>query len=114
MKLNLSSYTPNYAGTVSTKPGLQSQNITTAKIKAVKATSLQKKNVSFSLKAKTDGDGALSYKVTKGSSKYITVSKSGKVTLKKGCPKGNYEVTITAKGTEKYEKATKKVTIKVK
>lgn len=113
LKLNLSSYTPAYAGTVNTKYGLRTQRITTAKLKTVRANSLQQKNVSFSLKARTNGDGVLSYKVVKGSSKYITVSKSGKVTLKKGCPKGSYQVMVTASGTAKCQKATKKVTIKV-
>lgn len=75
---------------------------------------LKKKKASFSLKAKTTGDGKLTYKVTKGKAKYITVSKSGKVTLKKKCKKGTYKITITAKATSKYRKSTKVVTIKVK
>lgn len=113
LKLNLSTYSPTYVGTLGTKYELKSQKITTAKIKTYKAKDLLLKKETFSLKAKTNGDGDLSYKVTKGSAKYITVSKAGKVTLKKGCPKGNYQVTITATGTSKYKKATKKVTIKV-
>lgn len=90
------------------------QKITYKKCKQYKAKSLKKKKVAISLKAKTTGDGKLTYKVTKGSKKYITVSKSGKVTLKKGCKKGTYKITITASKTKKYKKATKVVTIKVK
>ncbi len=90
------------------------QNITFRKCKQYKAKNLKKKKVEFSLKAKTTGDGKLTYKVTKGSKKCITVSKSGKVTLKKGCRKGVYKIIITASKTEKYEKATKLVTIKVR
>ena len=68
----------------------------------------------LALKAKTSGNGKLTYKVTKGKSKYITVSKTGKVTLKKGCKKGTYKITITASATEKYKAATKVISIKVK
>lgn len=97
-----------------TEEKISVQNITYKKCKQYKAKSLKKKKVVISLKAKTTGDGKLTYKVTKGSKKYITVSKSGKVTLKKGCKKGTYKITITASKTKKYKKATKVVTIKVK
>ena len=40
--------------------------------------------------------GTLTYAVTKGSSKYISVSKNGIVTLRKGCKKGFYKIRITA------------------
>ncbi len=77
-----------------------------------KAANLKKKKASVSLKATSLG-GNLTYKVTKGS-KYLTVSKSGKVTLKKGTPKGTYKVKITASKSLYYKQATKTVTIKVK
>jgi len=77
-----------------------------------KASNLKKKKASVSLKATSLG-GSLTYKVTKGS-KYLTVSKSGKVTLKKGTPKGTYKVKITASKSLYYKQATKTVTIKVK
>ena len=92
----------------------KTQKITTVKLKTYKAKSLKRKKVVFSLKAKTSGNGKLTYKVTKGKSKYITVSKTGKVTLKKGCRKGTYKITITASATEKYKAATKVISIKVK
>lgn len=93
---------------------LKTQTITTAKLKTYKAKNLKRKKVTFSLKAKTTGKGKLTYKVIKGKSKYITVSKKGKVTLKKGCKKGTYKIRITAAKTSTYPKATKVISIKVK
>ena len=94
---------------------LKKQTISFAKVKSYKAKALKKKKITFSLKAKTTGDGTLTYKVTKGKAKYITVSKkTGKVTLKKKCKKGTYKITITAAATSVYKMAKKVVTIKVK
>lgn len=90
------------------------QTITYKKIKKYKAKNLKKKKVTFTLGAKASGKGKLTYKVVKGSKKYITVSKKGKVTLKKGCKKGKYKIQITAAQTKNYDKATKVVSIKVK
>ncbi len=95
----------------------KAQNISVAKIKSYKAKKLRKKKVSFSLKAKSSGDGKLTYSVKKTSKKirkYIKVSKSGKVTLKKKAKKGTYKILITAAQTSNYKKATKLVKIKVK
>ena len=61
--------------------------------------------------------GKLSYKISrypKKGKKYITVSKSGKVTLKKGARKGTYKVTVSAAATGVYKKATKVITLVVK
>ena len=44
----------------------------------------------------------------------MTVTKSGKVTLKKKAKKGTYKIRITAAKTSKYQKAVKYVTVKVK
>lgn len=93
------------------------QKITNAKIKTYKASSLKKKKATIRLKAKTSGDGKLTYKVSKypkNCKKYISVSSSGKVTLKKGAKKGTYKITITASETDTSKKATKTITIKVK
>lgn len=95
----------------------KAQKITTAKIKSYKASSLKKKSVSFSLKAKASGKGKLTYKVTmypKGMKKFITVNKNGKVTLKKGIKKGLYKITIKAAAKGKYKEASKVVKIQVK
>ena len=99
------------------KPKLKKQVIKTAKMKTYKAKNLKRKKVTFSLKAKVYGKAKLTYKVTKypkNAKKYISVSKSGKVTLKKKAKKGTYKIRITAAKTSKYQKATKDVTIKVK
>lgn len=90
------------------------QIITTKKIKTYKEKDLKKKKIVFKLNAKASGKGKLSYKVTRGKSRYITVSKNGKVTLKKGCKKGTYSIRITANARNNYKKATKTVKIRVK
>lgn len=88
--------------------------ITSAKIKSFKAKNLKKKAVTFSLKAKASYGGNLTYRVLKGSSKFIKVSRTGKVTLKKKCKKGNYVIRITSAEIGDYKKASKLVRIRVK
>ena len=66
-------------------------------------------NKAFSLKAKTSGNGKLTYKTS--NKKVVTVSTKGKVTIK-GC--GKATITIKAKATSKYKAASKKITITVK
>lgn len=96
-------------------PVLKKQTIKTAKIKKYKAKKLKNKRVSFKLQATTTGDGRLCYYVCKSKkSKYITVNKLGKVTLKKGIKKGIYKIKIVACKTKKYYEATKIIKIKVK
>lgn len=92
------------------------QNITYSKVKKYKSKKLKKSKVTFKLNAKTTGDSKLKYSVAKTSKKlkkYISVSKKGKVTLKKGAKKGKYKVNITAPETNKYKKATLIVIVKV-
>lgn len=89
----------------------------TAKVsrKTVKAKALKKKAVKITVKAKAKGK--LTYKVTAapaGADKYISVTKKGKVTLKKGAQKGTYKIQVTAGETSRYAKAVKTVSIKVK
>lgn len=92
------------------------QKITTANIKTYKASDLKKKKVSFSLKAKATGSEYLQYSVVVSNNlrKYIEVSDSGKVTLKKGAKKGTYKIKIMAYGNGAYKDATKTISIKVK
>lgn len=93
------------------------QQIKTAKIKNYKASSLQKKKISFSLKVKVEEKAKVSYKVVsypKNAKKYISVSSKGLVTLKKGAPKGTYKIKITANETKQYLKTTKTISIKLK
>ena len=89
----------------------------TAKVsgKTYKATSLKKKAAAFSIGAKAKT--SVSYKVVKApskASKYISVNKSGKVTMKKKAPKGTYEIRVTAKANGTYNAATKTIKVVVK
>ena len=78
-----------------------------------KAKSLKKKSASFNISAKAKG--TIRYKVTKCSLRYISVSRSGKVTLKKGCKKGTYKITVTAEPSRdgRYKRTSKVITVKV-
>ncbi len=106
----------------STKPSAtpsQPQTITVAKaVKktvTLKASKLKKKKTTIKIGAKAKT--ALSYvvsKTPKNAKKYISVSKKGVITMKKGAKKGTYKVVITADADSQYAKATKTVTIKVK
>ena len=59
--------------------------------------------------------GAVTFEKASGNSK-ITVSKAGKVTVKKGLKKNTYKVKVNVKaaGDANYKKATKAVTLKIK
>ena len=63
----------------------------------------------FSMNAKTNGDGKLTY--TSDNTKVATINSSGKVTLK---GVGKATITIKASATDNFKKATKKVTVTVK
>ena len=82
------------------------------KSQTVKAahTSYSKKygDKAFSLGAKAST--ALTYKVDTKGSKVVSVDKNGKVTIK---GVGTAKITVTAKETDKYKKATKTITVKV-
>lgn len=68
-----------------------------------------KKNQAFNLGASANG-AHLSYRT---SNKNVTVSKTGKVTIKKGFV-GNVTITITSTETDKYLPTTRKVILSVK
>ena len=93
--------------------------------RTVKASKVKKaKKTVTGAKVKAKGQGAVTYakvKVSKAKfKKYVTVNKkTGKITLKKGCPKGTFKVTVkaVAAGNANYAKSAAKkavVTIKVK
>lgn len=84
--------------------------------KPVKASSLKKKAKTINLGVKTPVKTKITYtvKVKKALKKYITVSKKGKVTLKKGAKKGTYKIVINVKGTTSFKGGKKTITIKVK
>ena len=91
--------------------------IRSIKKKTCKASTLKRKKLTIKLKARTNSNGKLTYKVTKypkKAKKYIRVSKKGVVTLRKGAVKGKYKITITATPTDTYEMVSKIVTITVK
>lgn len=93
------------------------QKISIKKVKIYSFKKLKKKKVVFKLKAKTSGNGKLTYKITgypQNGKKYINITKKGKVTLKKRIPKGIYKISVMASETSKYYKAKKNIKIKVK
>ena len=89
----------------------------TAKTKTVKAKKLKKGKLTVKALTVKNAKGKVSYKKL-SSSKKLTLTKKGKITVKKGTKKGIYKikVKITAKGNSKYlaKSVTKTVKIKVK
>ena len=89
----------------------------TAKSKTVKAKKLKKSKVTVSAITVKDAKGKVTYRKLSGSKK-LSVTKKGKITVKKGTKKGAYKikVKITAKGNSKYlsKSVTKTVRVKVK
>ena len=88
--------------------------------KTLKLSTLKKKAQTVQLKA-TDKFGAKttftvkSITGKKNAKKYISVSSAGKITVKRGTPKGTYKVKVTAsaKATKNYTKASLTKTIKI-
>ncbi|MCI9470834.1 MAG: hypothetical protein HFH56_06420 [Lachnospiraceae bacterium] len=76
---------------------------------------VRKKQQSFFIGATVNSKGRLSYAAQSGS-KRLSVSKNGKVSVKKGTAKGTYQikVKIKAAGDRDYNAAVKTVTIKVR
>lgn len=77
--------------------------------KTVKASVVKKSAQSYSLKV----SGVKTAVAYKSSSKNVTVSAKGRVTVKKGAKKGTYKVTVKAAASTKYAAATKTVKVKV-
>jgi hypothetical protein len=77
--------------------------------KTLKASDCKKKAQTLTIDVK-NAQGTVSYR---SSSRYVTVSK-GKVTVKKGTPKGTYRITVTAMGNKNYKAGSKTATITVK
>ena len=108
---------PTKANPLSVKPGT----------KTFKAAKLKKKSASFKITVK-NAKGAVTFKAYKktivkkngkkvaklAKASKLSVSKNGKVTLKKKLAKGTYVVKVTAAGNNAYKACTKTVTIKVK
>lgn len=81
--------------------------------KTIKYTTVKKKDVPYAI-IKKSGGGTVTYKVTKGKKKYISVSKTGVVTVKKGAKKGTYKVRVTVSAKGGYQKTTQEVKIVIK
>ena len=117
-RAGVKTYTCRRAGCNKTKTSSISKfKFTVSGNKTIKALSLKNKAASFTIKASTTSKGKITYSLTsypKGAKGKITVSSTGKVTLKKGTPKGSYTIKVTAGATSTCDKAVKKVVIKVK
>lgn len=72
---------------------------------------LRKRSYSFYIGAKALKSG--STRTYKSSSKYVTVSKSGKVTVKKRAKKGTYKVAVTVTN-KNYKTVVKYITVRVR
>ena len=86
--------------------------------KTFKVKKLKKKGLSFTVKATAKEKAKTTFKlasVTKKAKKYIKVSSKGKVTIKKGLPKGKYnlKIKITTAATANYKKTVITKTIKI-
>lgn len=89
-------YTDTITKTFTINKAEQKISVKTAS-KNYKYSTLKKKKQSFSIKATASGKGKLTYKVSSYPSKaksFISVSKTGKVTLKKKAKKGTYKIKI--------------------
>lgn len=102
----------NVAKLVIKKSNTMKLNVTSKKYKVKKATGKLGSKHTFTVGVKK-AKGKVTYSVAKKAKKYITVTKKGRVTVKKGTPRGTYTITVKAKGTSVYRSKTKKVTIKV-
>lgn len=83
--------------------------------KTLKAKTVKKKAQSFTLKATVSSKKKASFSKVSGNAK-ITVSKAGKVTVKKGLTKGTYKVKVKVKAasTAKIKALDKTITVTVK
>ena len=85
--------------------------VTTTSSKSYSYKKLKKRSYSFNIGATASKSGSV--KSYKSSSKYVSVSKSGKVTVKKGARKGTYKVAVTVTN-KNYKTVVKYITVRVK
>ena len=91
--------------------GIADNKVTLKPAKAtVKVKALKKAAKTVTIKASATSGTKVSFSASKG----ISVSKNGKVTLKKGTKKGTYTVTATAAEAAGYKSASATFTVKVK
>ena len=108
---------PSKGGSATTKTN--SISLKSSKKKTYKKAKLAKKSYSFKISAKAKSGTKLTFKKVAGC-KYIKVSKSGKVTVKKNIfkhckpnKKHAFKVKITAAAGKGYKKVSKTITFKV-
>ncbi|MBR0398459.1 MAG: hypothetical protein IJI10_09355 [Eubacterium sp.] len=112
------SYSGTLSGTFTIAKAKPTVKVKTAS-KKLKLKKVKKKKQTFAIGASVTGNGKLSYKISKykgKAKKYIKINKSnGKITVKKGTPKGTYTVTVqvTAAASTNYNAATLSKNIKV-
>ena len=82
----------------------------TPTVKTYAKSTLKKKAQTYTIKV-TNAKGKVTYK---SNSKYVTINSSGKVTVKKGTPKGYYRMSVTAAGNSSYKSHTIILGVKVK
>ncbi len=110
-------YTGTIVKTFKIAKATQKMKVKTS-VKSVKYSAVKKKaqTVKKAISV-TKSYGKLTYsKVSKGSSKYLTISKSGVITVKKKTKRGTYKISVkvTAKGNNNYKSATKTLTVTIK
>lgn len=107
---------PTDAPTIS-KTKVKKANTIEVKVKSinVKSKKLRKNKLTVKAISVKNAQGKVSYKKHSGS-KLLSVTKKGKITIKKGIRKGTYKIKIriTAAGTPRFRKASKLVTVKIK
>ena len=118
-KIKVTGIGDNYIGSVTKtfKINKAAQKFTAKpKAKTVKAAKLKKKaqTVTKAITVKK-AKGKVTYKKAGGSAK-LTISKAGKITVKKGTKKGTYKIKVTVKaaGNKNFKAASKKVTVKIR
>lgn len=108
-------YTGTQTVTFTVKKAAQKVKVTGTSIKSgvktYKASSLKKSSKTFRLKVTRKANAKVTYSAP---SRKITVSKTGKVTVKKGTKKGTYKVYVKTKATKNYKASTKIIKIRVK
>ena len=83
--------------------------------KTVKLSKVKKKAQTVKALTVTKNQGKVIYAKVSGKSYFKVNSKTGKITVKKGTPKGKYtvKVKVTAKGNKNYKSKSKTVAVKI-
>jgi hypothetical protein len=104
----------NKLGSNATIKNTSSGSTVTVKQAAVKSADAK---IQLNVTKSSSNTGKVTYEITStpsNGSKYIKVNSLGKVTLKKGAPKGTYKITVRVAGNGNYNPATKTITITIK